>query len=1070
MVTTTELPYITKTLIPRQRNFIVRRDRILEPMLERVDKKVQTVCAPAGYGKTALLAQFSDETELPICWYSFSPEDHDPISILRYCIYSIRAMYPDFGASCISLLKSGANVDLYTLAGLFITELHSNVSDRLVYVFDDVHWTDGKADLEEILSLLIERAPRNVHFIIGSRTWPSLPCLAKLTSQDELDSIDADDLRFSAEETEQLLANIWNRQVKADEVDDAQERTGGWAAAIMLLAKSQGPAGVATHMRASDQGVLFDYLTHEVFALLPESLQAFLLRASVIRDFTARMCDRILEISDSTTHLQELKARGLFLEERGSKDTVYKFHDLFKEYLARRLQADQPKEFQTLHKRAAAIYSQMGDDDAAVFHFLQSGEPEKIAEMVKAVSATYYAQGRWEKLAAWLSRIPRAALENEPDLLLLNGQVLLRLGDPTGSLEELDKLVTGRHSKNLESLGKALVAKSTSYRRLGHFDQAVQAAEEGLLILKGLDCLPEHVAEGYKQLGDAFNGQAEYDRAEQSFLTGLTLINKENLRLFSLICNDLGGTYLEQGNLDQAVMYLEQARVGLAKLGNEGQLAETLTNLALVYYHKGEFDLALDEVNEALRSAQATNYFRVQATALMQLGMVQRALGAYTESVSSSSRGLELARQILDQRLIAETTEGLGNAYRLLGDNSKAEVLLNEALLEAEASGQKYIVAIYHISLGKAHLQTGSHATALDHLRLAEQQLTGLNSSHRLAETKLIQAAIHYRADKHKEAVEELTQVGELVSKLGYDGWLLAYGAEVIDVLRFGAARRLGGEIFPKLVARLTQTETDQKKPDYSLNKGGRPVRFPAIRASSFGYPRVFLDIHEVTDGEWRSRKAKELFFFLICNRQINSNERIMEALWPEVSVDLSNSALKTNIYRLRQALFFDCILSKEDGYCINPEVSIDLDMENFILGLKADSDKHQGKKPRAKCLVEAIDLYEGPFLDGISSDWCQDIRSDLEIKHHGALMQLAASHASDGDHAGATGLLESAVAEDPYHEEAQYQLVTSYLDANEPFVALERLRKYTKVSLEELGASLPSRFEDCQRRIQSLM
>ena len=144
--------------------------------------------------------------------------------------------------------------------------------------------------------------------------------------------------------------------------------------------------------------------------------------------------------------------------------------------------------------------------------------------------------------------------------------------------------------------------------------------------------------------------------------------------------------------------------------------------------------------------------------------------------------------------------------------------------------------------------------------------------------------------------------------------------------------------------------------------------------------------------------------------------------------------------------------------------------MESFLLGLKADSDKHKGEKARADCLVEAINLYEGPFLDGISSDWCQDIRSDLEIKHHGALMQLAASYASDGDYAGATRLLETIVAEDPYHEEAQYQLVNSYLDANEPFVALERLRKYTKVSLEELGASLPLRFEDCQRRIQSLM
>ena len=372
--------------------------------------------------------------------------------------------------------------------------------------------------------------------------------------------------------------------------------------------------------------------------------------------------------------------------------------------------------------------------------------------------------------------------------------------------------------------------------------------------------------------------------------------------------------------------------------------------------------------------------------------------------------------------------------------------------------------------MGKAHYQMGSYAKALEHLELAEQQLTGLHSSQRLAETKLVQAAIHYRTDKYKEAVENLTQVAGFVSRLGYNGWLLAYGAEVLDVLRFGAARQLGGEVFPRLVARLTRTETDQLDPDVSHIMVGSFVRFPAIRASSFGYPRVFLDIHEVTDGEWRSRKAKELFFFLMCNRQINSNERIMEALWPEVSVDLSNSALKTNIYRLRQALFFDCILSKEDGYCINPEVSIDLDMERFLLGVKLASERAEGKNPRAESLNEAIHLYEGPFLDGVSSDWCQGIRSDLELKHHGALMQLASSYASNGDYLGATGLLEKVVAADPYHDEAQYRLVSGYLDANEPFAALERLRKYTKVSLDELGASLPLRFEECHRRIQNLM
>lgn len=1066
MVSTAELPFITKTLIPRQRDIIVRRGRILEPILSRVNKKAQVVCAPAGYGKTALLTQFAAETDLPLCWYSFSPEDYDPISLLRYCVYSVRAVYPEFGASCISLLKGGANVDLHTLVGLLTTDLHNDLSGRLVFVFDDVHWADGKGELEEALSLLIERAPTNVHFLMGSRMRPSLPCLAKLTVQDELDSVDADDLRFSTEETAQLLANIWHRPVNTDEVDDVQERTGGWAAAIMLLAKSQGPASSSTLMRASDQGVLFDYLTHEVFERLPEPLQAFLLRTSILREFTTGIADHLLESSDSGKHIHELMARSLFLEERAGQEVVYKYHDLFREYLERQFQSVHFDEFQNLHLRAASIFAQLGDDDAAIYHFLQGGEFGKVAEIVKEVSGVYYDQGRWDKLASWLSRIPREALDKDPDLLILSGQVVLRLGDPTTSLEQLDKLVAGPHATNQEVLGRALVAKSTAYRQLGHLDLAEKAAEEGLTILRGINCLPEYVADAYKQLGNALNVQGERDRAKQNFQTGLALISKQNLRLYSLICNDLGVANLELGELDQAAMYLDQARVGLSKLGNQGQLAETLTNLALVYFHKGEFDLALDEVGEALRAAQAGNYPRIVATALMNQGMVQRALGAYTDSLSSSSRALELARQLLDRRLIAECTEGLGTAYRLLGDTSKAEVLLNQALLEVEDSGQKYITAIYHVSLGKVHFKLGSNSAALEHFRLAEEQLIGLKSSRRVAETKLYQAAIYYRTNKLKDAVGYLSQVADLISQLGYDGWLLAYGHEILDVLRYGAARRVGGEAFTRLVGRLTQTPEARER----TNTIRVLARFPAIRAIGFGHPRVMLDAHEVTEAEWQSRKAKELFFFLHCNRRVLTNEQIVDNLWPEVSVELSSGALRINIYRLRQALFFDCILASDTGYHINPEIAIELDMDRFIMSLDLAGATGQSDEARERHLEEAIAFYQGPFLDGIYSEWCQVLRADLEIKYHTALMNLASYQGGKRNFRSAAALLRTVVTTDPYNEEGQYQLIGRLLEGEEITAALQQLRRYAKLCLKELGADLPTRFNELHRKITTLL
>jgi ATP/maltotriose-dependent transcriptional regulator MalT/DNA-binding SARP family transcriptional activator len=1065
----TGLPFITKVLIPKRRDYIVRRERLLASLKAGVSKKVQIVCAPAGYGKTALLVDFVREVELPVCWYSFAPEDYDPISFLRYCIRPIQTRFPDFGARYPDLLRGGLNQDWLTQVGLFTSALHSDIAGRLVFVFDDLHWIQGGHELEQALSLLIQRASTNVHFVLASRVQPSLPSLPKLAAEGDLGFVDANELRFSTEDTVQLLTNLWDRDVTTGEAEAVNYRTRGWAAAIMLAARSQTAPAQANSTSFGEEGLLFHYLSEEVFDKLPEPLQSFLLQTSILREFTGRFCDRILDLFSSEDLIREIKVRGLFLQERGMEAASYEYHDLFREYLEHRFQSEHPLEFQRLHVRAAAIYADLGNEDAAIHHFLKAGEPGKAIEMVKRVATSYFDQGRWQKLGSWLDSLPQDAVEKDPALLLLRGLVLLRLGDPTGSLTQLDKLVTGPHATDSEILGKALVAKSTAYRRLGHFDLASKAAREGLSILSGVNCPPADIAEAFKQLGNVCHAQGDYLCAKQNYEAGLALISKEHLRLFSLICHDLGVVYMELGELDQAATSLEEARTGLLKLGSHGPLAEALVNISLVYYHQGEFDLALDEVSEALRIAQAASYPRVVATALMNQALFQRALGAYSDSLSSASRALNLARDLLDLRLIAASTTALGNAYRKFGETSKAEVLLRQALTEAENSGQQYIASSYHISLGKLYCQTGAYTTALNHLRLAEDKLTELNSPRRIAEVKLFQAASLYRSGQIKEAAEYLVQVAQLVSTLGYDGSLLADGQDVLDVLRFGAAKRIGQATFAHLVGRLTQTRQSAEQPDGPRDQAGTSACFPAVRAFGFGSPRVVLDSHEVTDAEWRSRKAKELFFFLLSNRGFKSNEEIVEALWPAVSLDLSESTLKTNIYRLRQALFFDCISARDSGYSLNPQIPIECDVENFLLHLRLGS-RNGSNQGREEQLLKAIEFYQGTFLNGFHSEWCHRLRTDLELKYHTALMTLASYHISRGNSPQAAELLERVVELDSFNEEAQLQLINCYLQAKDPFLALQHLRKYAKISREELGADLPARFADCHRSIMTLI
>jgi two-component SAPR family response regulator len=243
---------------------------------------------------------------------------------------------------------------------------------------------------------------------------------------------------------------------------------------------------------------------------------------------------------------------------------------------------------------------------------------------------------------------------------------------------------------------------------------------------------------------------------------------------------------------------------------------------------------------------------------------------------------------------------------------------------------------------------------------------------------------------------------------------------------------------------------------------------FPALRAFGFGVPRVVMDSHQVTDVEWRSRKAKELFFYLLCNKRQLHKEELVEAIWPETSVNMSASALKTSIYRLRQALFYECVSAQDAGYRINPAVTVQFDVEEFQEHLRLASEADRSNGNRAEHLRNAITLYDGPFLNGFYSEWCQRLRNDLEMKFHTALMDLAEYHAIRGDHLQSAELLDKLLKSDPYNEEAQCRIVENYIDADEPLIALQHLKGYARVCREELGIELPPRFGNCLGQILS--
>lgn len=136
--TETRLPFITRVQPPKQRDHNVHRERLIKAVTDSISKKVQVVSAPAGYGKTALLVQLASELDFPTCWYSFAPEDTEPESLLRFCLHSIKARFPEFGAAYRPPSKKGPETDWLTQCGFLVSAIDTEIDDDFVFIFDDL--------------------------------------------------------------------------------------------------------------------------------------------------------------------------------------------------------------------------------------------------------------------------------------------------------------------------------------------------------------------------------------------------------------------------------------------------------------------------------------------------------------------------------------------------------------------------------------------------------------------------------------------------------------------------------------------------------------------------------------------------------------------------------------------------------------------------------------------------------------------------------------------------------------------------------------------------------------------
>jgi len=416
----------TKLHPPSLPSRVVPRERLVGQLSG--GRRLTLVDAPAGWGKTTLLAEWRAASEGRIAWLALDRADNDPRLFWAYVVEALRTVEPDVGANAEALLRvPGAGVVDAALATL-LNEL-CLLGQPVTLVLDDYHLvTDGS--VHDGMSFLIEHLPPTLRVVVATRSDPPLP-LARLRGRGELVEIRAADLRFRDEEARALFNGALGLTLDAGDVARLQARTEGWAAGLCLAALSlRGRTDARSFIDdfAGDDRHIVDYLGSEVVATQAIEVREFLLRTSILDRLCGPLCDAVTDGIGSARMLERIERANLFLVPLDSRREWYRYHHLFGDLLRHELLRSEPDLVPELHRRASRWCRDAGLTDEAIRHAAAAGDVAEAGELVARHWLLATDQGHQGTVFQWLDALPASAVAGDARLCLAQAMTLLSVG------------------------------------------------------------------------------------------------------------------------------------------------------------------------------------------------------------------------------------------------------------------------------------------------------------------------------------------------------------------------------------------------------------------------------------------------------------------------------------------------------------------------------------------------------------------------------------------------------------------------------------------------------------------
>jgi LuxR family maltose regulon positive regulatory protein len=648
----------TKFFIPSPSHALIPRPRLTARLSASLQHKLTLISAPAGFGKTTLLAAWVQA--LPpgnphVAWVSLDEGDNDPLRFWEYALTALDNCKPGLCTFLVTFLHTQPSLSVHYLLTALINTLVKQ-TEQFLLILDDYH-VITEPEVHSSLTYLLEHLPPQLHLILETRADPPLS-LSRLRARDQVFEVRTEQLRCTSEEASAFFTQAMRIPLTSEEIREVEVRTEGWIAGLQLLALSlrghTDPGALLAEMHGTHRYIL-DYLTDEVLRQQPEVVQTFLLRTSILERLCAPLCDRVMGQSGSQLVLEHLEQANLFVVALDERRQWYRYHALFAETLRYRLQQAEGEAVAALHLRASQWYAEEGNLHEAVRHATSAGDWQRVADLIEPAQAVIWSSHEHARLRRWLEQLPVEVVRSRPRLCLASAKILylvapynpmdrwlqdaetavrarfpattsgdaetaalplaeqrewddflgeiasfraavtaFTLGDGHAALAFCEEALAHLSPQNLGARAEVAYAKSLAYHALGEIVPAIQSAREATALAQAGENISQIVA---------YTCRTAYSLRLQGKL-------HEVVQMAQLAATQ-GSILLAQEKATEALSLLEPLRGDAERQERWNHVIEMQVLQALAHAMGDEEQEALAVLAQAVRLAEAEGYIRI---------------------------------------------------------------------------------------------------------------------------------------------------------------------------------------------------------------------------------------------------------------------------------------------------------------------------------------------------------------------------------------------------------------------------------------------------------------------------